>query len=74
MPSGHPLSSRTWRGYRLNLVNDPALQAVAPVFANPRECAGRVKTAQRRRAVLTRSSAPAQSRTGATAPYDVNAV
>ena len=32
----------------------------------PRERAGRVKTAQRRRAVLTRPSAPEQSNTGAT--------
>jgi len=31
---------------------------VAPVIATPRERAGRVKTAQRRREVLTRPSAP----------------
>ena len=41
---------------------------VAPVIAKPRERAGRVKTAQRRRAVLTRPSAPEQSNTGATQP------
>ncbi len=48
--------------------SDPrrSLNRVAPVIARPRKRAGRVKTAQRRRAVLTRPSDSEQSSTGAT--------
>ena len=43
-----------------------SMSTIAPVIAGPRKRAGRVKTAQRRRAVLTRPSDSKQSNARAT--------
>jgi hypothetical protein len=57
---------RPTRRVTVDVPSNVSTDRVAPVIACPRERAGRVKTAQRRRAVLTRPSVPGQSRIGAT--------